>query len=378
MFLVCGLGISSWAPMVPYAKARLQLDDASLGLLLLLLGAGAIMMMPVSGYLAHKVGNRIVILYATILMALLLPLLLMMNTTLSMGLVLFLFGAAVGTVDVAMNAHGVQVQNRYGKPIMSSFHGLFSVGGLLGSLGLGFLMKTGLSPLAAALSIAGLLLLIVFSQYSSLFDAATEKAAMRDFSTSVTTEKTTAFSWLRGSVLFLGLLSFAAFLSEGAMLDWSAIFLHENRGVTEEFAGMGYATFSIAMAIMRLVGDTIVSHYSGRTVVIAGGSIAAVGLLLAVTTPWVGTALLGFALLGIGGANIVPVFLSEGGRLKNVSAAIAVPAITTMGYAGQLAGPALLGYIAHLFSLPIALGFSAALLLTVAIAYGIKNGTVSK
>lgn len=378
MFLVCGLGISSWAPMVPYAKTRLQLDDASLGLLLLLLGAGAIMMMPVTGYLAHKAGNRIVILYATLLMALLLPLLLIMNTALSMGFALFLFGAAVGTVDVAMNAHGVQVQNRYGKPIMSSFHGLFSVGGLLGSLGLGFLMKTGLSPLAAVLSIAGLLLLIVFSHYSSLFDAATEKAAMHDISTSAITPKKNAFSWLRGSVLFLGLLSFAAFLSEGAMLDWSAIFLHENRGVTEQFAGMGYATFSIAMAIMRLVGDKIVSHYSGRTVVIVGGSIGTVGLLLAVTTPWVGTALLGFALLGIGGANIVPVFLSEGGRLKNVSAAIAVPAITTMGYAGQLAGPALLGYIAQQFSLPISLGFSAALLLTVAIAYGIKNGRVSK
>lgn len=373
MFLVCGLGIASWAPMVPNAKQRLNLDDANLGLLLLMLGFGAIAMMPVSGYLGHKYGNRIVILCATLVMAFTLPFLLILGTSLYMGIALFVFGAAIGTIDVAMNSHGVQVQNLFGKPIMSSFHGLFSIGGLLGSLGLGFLMKFGLEPITAAISISVLLILIVSFQYRFLFDRATEKAAIESFSSEKeTTVK--SFSWLRKSVVFLGVMCFIVFLSEGAMLDWSALFLHENRGINQEFAGLGYATFSIAMALMRLVGDRIVSRFNGRLVVVAGSLVAASGLFLAVFTPWIITALFGFMLLGLGAANIVPVFLSEAGRLKNISAAVSIPAITTMGYAGQLAGPALLGLLAQLFSLPIALGFCGVLLVLVATAYKFKKG----
>jgi len=373
MFLVCGLGIASWAPMVPNAKQRLNLDDANLGLLLLMLGFGAITMMPVSGYLGHKYGNRIVILCATLIMAVALPLLLIISSALFMGIALFVFGAAVGTVDVAMNSHGVQVQNLFGKPIMSSFHGLFSVGGLFGSLGLGFLMKLGLAPITAAISISVLLILIVTSQYRFLFDAETEKSAIRSFSSEKEETAIKTFSWLKKSVIFLGIMCFVVFLSEGAMLDWSALFLHENRGINAEFAGIGYATFSIAMALMRLVGDGIVSRFSGQKVVVMGSIIAASGLFLAVLTPYTIAALFGFMLLGLGAANIVPVFLSEGGRLKNISAAVSIPAITTMGYAGQLAGPALLGLIAQMFSLPIALGFCGVLLVLVATAYKLKR-----
>ncbi|MCV9927291.1 MFS transporter [Flavobacterium sp. LS1R49] len=372
MFLVCGLGIASWAPMVPNAKQRLNLDDASLGLLLLMLGCGAITMMPVSGYLGHKYGNRIVILCATLLMATTLPLLLILNTPLTMGIALFIFGASVGTVDVAMNSHGVQVQNLYGKPIMSSLHGLFSIGGLFGSLGLGFLMKLGLEPITAAVSISMLLILIVSSQYRSLFDMATEKAAIKSF-TSEKETKIKSFSWLKKSVAFLGIMCFVVFLSEGAMLDWSALFLHENRGINQEFAGIGYAMFSIAMATMRLAGDKIVSRFNGKIVIITGSLVAASGLFLAVFTPWTITALFGFILLGLGAANIVPVFLSEAGRLKDISPTVSIPAITTMGYAGQLAGPALLGLIANLFSLPIALGFCGVLLVLVATVYRLKK-----
>jgi predicted MFS family arabinose efflux permease len=373
IFLVCGLGISSWAPMVPYAKDRLNLNNADLGLLLLLLGAGAIAMMPVSGILAHRYGTRIVIRYSAIIMALTLPLLLLINSPIWMGLALFIFGGAVGTVDVAMNAHGVQVQNSSEKPIMSSLHGLFSVGGLFGALGLGFLMKLGLSPIAAAISIAVLLIAIVSWNYQFLFDVHTEKELIRKFSNETEQVKLKGISWLKGSIIFLGLMCFSVFLSEGAMLDWSAVFLDENKGINPEMAGVGYAAFSIAMATMRLLGDKIVSHLSGKTVVIGGSIIAASGIFLAILTPWIATSLLGFVLLGIGAANIVPVFFSEGGRIKNVPATIAIPAISTMGYAGQLAGPALLGFIAYQFSLNIAFAFIGVLMLIVAIAYGLRK-----
>lgn len=373
IFLVCGLGVSSWAPMVPFAKDRLHLNDANLGVLLLMLGAGAISMMPVGGVLANRYGSRVIMSCAVFVIAIVLPLLLIIINPVCMGVTLFIFGAAVGTLDVAMNAHGVQVQNRFGKPIMSSLHGLFSVGGLLGSLGLGFLMKLGLEPIVAAICIAVLLISIVFWKYKALFSRLTEKAAIQEFSLTKEQGNTKSAFRLTGSVLFLGAMCFAVFLSEGAMLDWSAVFLRENRGVEEELAGSGYAAFSIAMATMRLLGDKLVARLDSRRVVVGGSLFAALGVFLAVGTPWVFTALLGFVLLGLGAANIVPIFISVGGRLKDVSAAVAIPVITTIGYIGQLAGPAMLGFIAQHYSLPVALGFTGLLLITVAVAFSVKR-----
>lgn len=373
IFLVCGLGVASWAPMVPYAKERLDLNDADLGLLLLLLGAGAITMMPITGILTNRFGSRIVILCSSLLMAIVLPLLLLMDTVLMMGVCLFIFGAAVGTVDVAMNAHGVQVQNAYKRPVMSSLHGLFSVGGLLGSLGLGFLMKLGLVPEIAAVSISIVLVIIALSQYTRLFTVKLERNLIKEHLSETHSDTNHLFSWLKGSVIFLGLMCFAVFLSEGAMLDWSAVFLLENKKIESAWSGAGYAAFSIAMATMRLVGDKLVMRLDAKKVVVGGSLLAAFGLFIAIFTPWMMTALLGFVMLGLGAANIVPVFFSEGGRLKEVPPTVTIPAITTMGYAGQLAGPAILGFIAHRFSLSIALGFIALLLLMVAIAYGFRK-----
>jgi predicted MFS family arabinose efflux permease len=373
IFLVCGFGISSWAPMVPYAKESLGLNDGSLGLLLLFLGAGAIVTMPLSGFLIHKLGSRMVMIIAAILISITLPMLLLLDAVVPMAVVLFLFGSGIGSIDVAMNAHGVQVQNLYEKPIMSSLHGMFSVGGLFGAIGIGFLIKFGLEPLIAACCISVLLLTIVFTQVKNLMDAKTERDVIERFSNDPEASTGKKGSWLNGSILFLGFMCFAVFLSEGAMLDWSAIFLRENKGMDKALAGAGYAAFSVAMAAMRLVGDRIVSRIDGKFVVIYGALIGAAGLSLAVFTPWLITALIGFVLLGLGVANIVPVFFSEGGRLKNVSSSIAIPAITTMGYAGQLAGPALLGFVAHHFSLPIALEVTSFLLLLVAISYYLRN-----
>lgn len=374
IFLVCGISIASWAPMVPYAKDRLQLDDASLGLLLLLLGGGALLMMPISGVMVHRFGSRIVIATGVLAVALTLPMLLVLPSITAMAVILFLFGAGIGAIDVAMNAHGVHVQNLYGRPIMSSLHGLFSVGGLFGSLGLGFLIKLGLHPVHAAISISVLLVVIAVAQYRHLFSPDVERIAATWYSAVEGKSSNFArFPWLHGSVLFLGAMCFAVFLSEGAMLDWSAVFLRDMKGVAPEFAGAGYAAFSIAMATMRLLGDGIVARLSGKKVVVYGGLVAAAGLCLGIVSPWLSGSLFGFILLGIGAANIVPVFFSEGGRLPGIPPQISIPAITTMGYAGQLAGPALLGFIAYYFSLPIALGFAALLLLLVAGAFATKR-----
>ncbi|MGY4384882.1 putative MFS family arabinose efflux permease [Pedobacter sp. UYP24] len=372
VFLVCGLAMSSWAPMVPLTKQRLGLNDADLGLLLLMVGAGAILTMPISGFLSRRFGTRIIILMSGLLIAISLPLLLIMPNPILMGAALFVFGAGIGTMDVTMNSHGIHVQKSIGKPIMSSLHGLFSVGGLCGSLGLGVLIKSGLNPIIAAVSISALLILILIWKYNALFGRKMELNITNEHQNSGNM-KSNPMGWLNGRVILLGLACFAVFLSEGAMLDWSALFLQENKNVVSEFAGIGYSAFSIAMASMRFLGDKMVEKLNGKTVVVAGGLVAASGIFLAVGTPWLATALLGFVLLGVGAANIVPVFFTEGGNLKGVAASIAIPIISTMGYAGQLAGPALLGFIAFHFSLNIALGAVGLLLFVVAITYSLRK-----
>jgi len=378
IFLVCGLGISSWAPMVPLAKDRLALDEADLGLLLLLLGGGALFMMPVSGVLISKIGFRKVILGSVLAAASILPFLLVISDIYLMGLALFAFGCSIGTVDVAMNAHGIQVQNIYGKPIMSSLHGLFSVGGLLGALGLGFLMKLGLNPMYAAVTISVLLVFLMSIQFSYLFNHQSEKEIIHQFS-KVDEEKavTSRFQWINSTVLLLGMMCFIVFLSEGAMLDWSAVFLRDDKGVEPEFAGTGYAAFSVAMAVMRLMGDSLISKLNSKIVVIAGSLIASAGILILIFSPWMALTLFGFILLGMGAANIVPVFFSEGGKISGLSPTVSIPVITTMGYAGQLAGPALLGFIAHHFSLTVAFESIALLFIMVAFIYKFRKNSSS-
>lgn len=374
IFLVCGLAIASWAPMVPLAKDRLHLNEADLGFLLLFLGGGALLMMPISGILISKIGTRKVIVFSVLLSASILPWLLVISDIYLMGMILFAFGCSIGTIDVAMNAHGVQVQNLYGRPIMSSLHGLFSVGGLFGSLGLGFLMTLGLDPIYAAVAISLLLIFLLAIQYKYLFSFKQEKEVVLQFSkVDETKSGKLGLQWLNSSILILGLMCFIVFLSEGAMLDWSAILLRDNKGIDAQFSGIGYAAFSIAMAVMRLSGDALVSKLNSKIIVIGGSLVASVGILILLFSPWVLLSLIGFVLLGVGAANIVPVFFSEAGRIPGISPTVSIPVITTLGYAGQLAGPALLGLIAHHFSLIIAFESIALLFILVAVIYKFRN-----
>jgi predicted MFS family arabinose efflux permease len=358
IFLVCGIGLSSWAPMVPFAKIQLRLNDADLGIVLLSLGAGAILTMPLSGFLINKYGSRLIAFIAAMVIAAILPLLLLTTTSYQLAAALFIFGAGIGSIDVAMNAQAVLVQDRFGSHIMSSFHGLFSVGGLLGSIGLGFLIKAGLSPNVAAITISGMLVVITATQIKYLLPHS-EEAKM----------DSTNFVLPKGPVLFLGIMCFIIFLAEGSMLDWSAVFLQFSRNFDPSLSGMGYAAFSVAMAVMRLAGDGIIHKLGPAKVVLYGTLLAGSGFLLAVLAPWASTTLIGFVLVGLGAANVVPVFFTAAGRIPNIPPSIALSAVTILGYSGQLAGPALIGIIAELTSLSAALGLVGVLLFVVAFGY---------
>lgn len=357
-FFICGMGLSCWAPLVPFAKDRLGLSESDLGILLLLLGGGAMTMMPLSGLFTSKYGSRRMMVTGGLLIALTLPVLAFSSSVIIMAIALFLFGGGVGMLDVSMNTHGIIVQRYSTKPIFSMLHGLFSVGSLVGALSLSFFVKWGLSPVNASTIFSLIIVFVAIAKYRNLFsknveDERSDKMLV-DENEGVVSQKSV---WLNGSVLLIGFFCFSFFLIEGAMLDWSAVFMRDVKNIPVELGGLGYAAFSIAMAVMRLFGDKVISKLNNKAVVLGGGIIAVVGLLVVIISNIISLILIGFILIGIGIANTIPVFFSEGGKLKNMKTSVALSAITTIGYSGQLAGPALIGFIAELFSLPLAFMF---------------------
>lgn len=354
IFLIAGIGMSSWAPLVPYAKSRLDVSDAALGGLLLFLGLGSLIAMPLTGSLVGKQGCKRVILCSSLLVMLLLPFMATLATPVTLAIALMLFGAAIGTLDVAMNIQAVEVEKAAERTMMSGFHGFYSVGGIAGAGLVSAMLWLGLSPLQAVLAILLLLLLLLLGSQRWLL---TERMHQ---------ENTPLFVVPRGWVLFLGLLCFILFLTEGAVLDWSALLLTQERMMPAAQAGLGYAVFSIAMSIGRLTGDRIVNRFSNRLVLAGGCLCAALGVLLLITVNNVTVALLSFLLIGFGAANTVPILFSAAGRQTAMPVNMAISAMTTIGYAGILAGPALIGFVAHGFSLVTA--FAAIVVLLVAVA----------
>jgi MFS family permease len=353
-FFIAGFGIAAWAPLVPYAKARAGLDEGTLGLLLLCLGVGSILAMPMAGLLATRFGCRKVATGGTLLICLALPLLATVSTIPALIAALFIFGAGLGTVDSTVNLQAVIDERASGKTMMSGFHGLFSLGGIVGAAGVSGLLGLGISPLGATLVVIILLLIALAKAAPHLLPYGSESSGP-------------AFAVPHGIVLFIGGMCFIVFLAEGAALDWSAVFLAQERGIDTAYAGLGYAAFALTMTIGRLTGDSIVRRLGATRVIVFGGLTAAAGLFLATFAPDWEVALVGYALLGAGCSNIVPVLYTAVGKQTVMPESIAVPAITTLGYAGILAGPAVIGFVAHAASLSFAFGLMALLLVAVAI-----------
>ncbi len=354
VFLIAGLGMSTWAPLVPFASQRLALSGASLGALLLCLGMGSLAAMPVTGALVGRFGCRRVIFGSTLVTLATLPLLATLATTGSMAATLIIFGAGLGMLDVAMNVQAVEVEKAASKPMMSGFHGFFSLGGILGAGAVSLLLSVGLSPLA---SVALVLLLMALLLAASLPTLMRERLHQPDQ------------PWLvmpRGFVAFLGLLCFILFLAEGAVLDWGALLLLQSPEMSTAHAGLGYAVFSVAMTIGRLTGDRIIDRFGRFPVMLTGALTASAGLALAVYLPWPQMALLAFLLVGFGLSNTVPMLFNAVGNQRDMPSNLGISAMTMLGYAGILSGPALIGFISQWLSLSGAFLLIALLLLAVA------------
>jgi predicted MFS family arabinose efflux permease len=342
MFLALGMTQSAWAPLIPFAKARLGVDDGTLGLLLLCLGIGSLVAMPVTGVMTNHFGCRKVMVGASLVMMLTLPFLAIGDSLFAMALAVAIFGASIGTLDVAVNIQAVMVEKDSGRNMMSGFHGLFSLGGILGAGGVSLLLGFGLVPLVVLVPVLVMnLALLVFSTPGLL------PYGRRDSGGPL-------FALPHGIVVLICLLCFIVFLSEGAVLDWGALFLIETQNVEPHSAGLGYTVFALAMTFGRFTGDRIVKALGPVRVMVLSGALAAVGFFLAVAAPALPLAYLGFLLVGLGAANIVPVLFTATGRQKVMAPSLAVAAVTTVGYAGHLIGPAGIGAIAHFHSLEAA------------------------
>lgn len=356
--------MGAWAPLVPYARARAGIEDGELGLLLLCFGLGSMVTMPLAGMLTAKKGVRFSVLLAATIICLTLPLLATLSSFVALAAVLAIFGAGVGAADVAMNVQGVIVERDRGRPMMSGFHGLFSLGAILSAALISILLWLGASPLQAVMAVVAIIGLTFLRHSSRILTYGADEGGP-------------LIAWPTGKILGIGLLCFIAFLVEGAMLDWSAVFLTTAHHVEPAVAGVAYAAFALAMAIGRLNGDRLQARFGGRRVLIWGSILVMLGIAMAVLLdPWP-LYLLGFVLIGVGLSNTVPVYCSLVGAQTAMPVGLAIATVTTVGYSGILLGPALIGFAAHASTLRAAfLGVAALVLILLATARKVTATTL--
>jgi len=361
-FLIAGLGVACWAPLVPYAKARAGFDEAGLGLLLLCLGLGSVISMPVAAGLCSRFGSRGVILGGGLGIALALPVLAFAPGALELAAALLIFGGSIGAVDVAANVHGAEVQKAAGIPLMSNFHGLYSAGGLAGAAAVTAVLSAGVSPLMASVGGAVVILACLGLAAPRLLKVKGGQDAP-------------FFVMPHGVVVLIGVLAAVIFLVEGAMLDWSAVLLKEFKSVPKEHAGSGYAAFSLAMMTGRLTGDRITAWLGKRRVLVVGALLTCAGITVTVLASWTPIVLAGFLVTGLGAANLVPVLFTVAAEQRVMPKDFAIAAISILGYAGILAGPAFIGFVAHGIGLPASFGILAiAVLLLAACSHVARSG----
>ncbi len=334
------------------SKHRLGIDEHILGLLFLCIGLGSIAAMIATGILTTRFGSRPIIIASGFGFAAVVAILPVADTTFTLGLTLLAFGATLGALDVAMNLHAVEVESAAGRPLMSGFHALFSVGGFAGAAFMTFLLSKEVGVLTGTLLCSGLMVAALAVAVPRLLASAPASDGPR-------------FALPRGLVLVIAILACITFLVEGALLDWSALLITDAGLVPVAHGGLGYMFFSIAMTAGRLSGDAVAARFGDRRTLMWGGAVGIAGFVVLLTAPSAAIALSGFVLIGLGCANIVPVLFRRAAAQKSMPSGLAIAAVTTTAYAGMLAGPAGIGFVAKAASLHAAFWMLAGLLVLV-------------
>ncbi len=355
IFLLHGVIWGSWVPHIPLAKERLDVGTGVFGLALLAIAVGAVAAMPLAGALINRLGSARMTAITGMLCftAFLGPVL--APTLVAFMVIAVCYGAAIGSMDVSMNAHGIAVEKALRLPTMSLFHGAYSIGGMLGAF-LGAAALGVMGEWTHAFVVTILLIAIFLACLPFLLPAAVDRGLSG-----------TGFAWPTGATVGLGLLCFLALMAEGSVIDWSAIMLRQSFALEAGAAALGYGLFSAGMALSRVIGDGLRVKFGA--VLLVRGSAVMTALAMAATVslpnPWAAIAALAFAGFGIG--NIAPVLFAGGGRLEPEAPGRGIAAVTTLGYSGFLAGPPLIGFVAEVTGLPAALGLMAATALVIAV-----------
>ena len=357
-FLLLGTVLGSWVARIPAVQNSLRLDDAQLGISLLSTSVGAILAMPATGWLIREWGNPQVMRVAATVLCVSLPLLPLAPTMTLLMVSLLIFGIGFGLLDVSMNVQAVTVEEGYNRPIMSTFHGVFSIGGLLGAAVAGVVAGAGVAPFAHLLGVTLVMLGIVSVASRSLLEAGAADDGVP------------VFAVPPRALLGLGVLSFCVLFGEGAVADWSAVYLENVLGSTAAIAAAGYAASSLAMASMRFAGDALTRSFGAVRLVRVGGLVAAVGMSGALLIGTVPAAVVGFASVGAGLAVAFPIALGAGGRTPGMASGTAIGAVATAGYTGLLVGPPLIGFVSDWAGLRSGLALVAVLCFVTALLAG--------
>nr|WP_312821736.1 MFS transporter [Acinetobacter oleivorans] len=362
-FFSLGFATAAWAPLIPFAQQRLNLNHADFGLLLLCMGIGSMIAMPATGALVKRWGCRPLIALALMLLMVLLPSLTMWSSIVTMAVALFIFGSAAGCLGVAINLQAVVVEKHSLRALMSSFHGMCSLGGLTGAMLVTVLLAVGLSPLMSTLSVVMILLVIGGVAIPSCLTSFEQDEKPHED----TTQAPKKFYRPDGIILLIGMMCFIAFLSEGAAMDWGGIYLTSKYQLNPAFAGLAYTFFALSMTTGRFAGHVLLKQWGEKNIVTYSAIVAAIGMAIIVTAPVWQVVILGYALLGLGCSNIVPVMFSRVGRQNNMPKAAALSLVSTIAYTGSLSGPALIGLIGEWTGLSTVLTGVAVLLFVIAL-----------
>ncbi len=346
-FFFAGLVFSSWASRIPDVKDMFALNEAELGAVLFMLPLGALLALPVAGWVVHRLGSKLASVGSMLLYTILLFLISKAHSVLSISIVLFLFGVIGNFANIAMNTQGLSVQHMLNKPILSGLHAMWSLGAFLAaaitgwtmSLGYSMEMHFGMIAVAAAM-------VAVFFSFSLIKDVTGDHPQK-------------VFALPNRGLLLMGIICFCVAMSEGAMADWSSLYYRQVVGELSKVSTVGYTAFALCMALGRFFGDRLLQAFGHSTVLKLNGILVLVGMSLALAVNTAGAVITGFALVGFGVSSVIPIVYMLSAKSKSMAPSAAIAAVSSIGFTGFLFGPPIIGFIAKETGLRMALSIVA-------------------
>jgi MFS family permease len=355
-FFLAGLCFSSWASRIPAIQLKLHLNNAGLGAVLLGLPTGLLISLPVAGWLVAKYGSKTIVVGAAVLYACTLPMLGLVQNTGQLVACLFIFGMGGNLLNISMNTQAVSTESLYGRSIMASYHGLWSLAGFSGAAIGTLFVGLGVPPWQHFLVVGALAGIIIVFCVSHLVKEDVNK-----------NEQQPIFAKPDRALISLGLIAFCSMICEGAMFDWSGVYFQKVVQPANGLVTAGYTAFMCTMATGRFIGDWVTTRVGKRKTLQASGILTALGLLIAVIFPYFASAVTGFLFVGMGVSSVIPLIYSSAGKSRRLSPGVALAAVSTIGYLGFLFGPPFIGFIAQASSLRLSLGLIALLGSTIAL-----------